>query len=55
MFNQAPVKGGESFLSRASNDKTALIFPPAEVPPTMNPLLGSAPSFEAFAAHCIPH
>ena len=42
--------GGESFSSRHKCATMAVMLPPADVPPIMKPLLGSAPSLEAFAA-----
>lgn len=45
-----PVNGGDNFSSRARSARTAAIFPPADVPPTMNPVEGSAPNLFALAA-----
>jgi len=45
-----PVRGGDSPSSRAMSVSTAVMLPPAEVPPTMNPCEGSAFSDFAFAA-----
>ena len=42
--------GGESFSSRQRCAMIAVMLPPAEVPPMMKPLLGSAPREVAFAA-----
>lgn len=45
-----PVRGGESFSSRAKCVRTAVRVPPDEVPPTTKPSDGSAPKDFAFAA-----
>ena len=50
MRRARPVKGGESFSSRARWLTTAEMLPPAEVPPTMKPWEGSAPILLALAA-----
>jgi len=42
-----PVRGGDSCSSRAMCASTAVMFPPADPPPTINPREGSAPSSEA--------
>jgi len=49
-MRRTPVNGGESLSSRARRAVTVARFPPAEVPPTMNPFLGSAPRLFAFLA-----
>ena len=48
--NHWPVIGGLSFSSAASTETTAEVVPPAEMPPTMKPFVGSAPSSDACAA-----
>jgi hypothetical protein len=45
-----PVSGGLSFSSRAMWETAAAMLPPADVPPTRKPLLGSAPRADAFSA-----
>jgi hypothetical protein len=45
-----PVSGGERPSSRAMWARTAAMLPPAEPPPTMKPVEGSAPRVLAFSA-----
>ena len=45
-----PVSGGDNASSLARCATTSVRLPPAEVPPTMKPALGSAPSEDTLAA-----